>query len=60
MDVFEFDYRSFPSIDEDIVLCLGFFDGEVNKQTKQLYDNLPKQRPLEDGRGEEEEDEVNT
>ena len=27
MDVFEFDYRSFPSLDENIVLCLGFFDG---------------------------------
>ena len=27
MDVFEFDYRSFPYLDEDIVLCLGFFDG---------------------------------
>ncbi|MCR5308785.1 MAG: riboflavin biosynthesis protein RibF [Bacilli bacterium] len=27
MDVFEFDYRSFPSLDGDIVLCLGFFDG---------------------------------
>ena len=27
MDVFEFDYQSFPSLDENIVLCLGFFDG---------------------------------
>ena len=27
MDVFEFDYRSFPSLDENMVLCLGFFDG---------------------------------
>lgn len=26
MDVFEFDCNSFPSLDEDIVLCLGFFD----------------------------------
>lgn len=27
MDVFEFDYDSFPVMKEDIVLCLGFFDG---------------------------------
>ena len=27
MDVFEFDYQSFPSLDGDMVLCLGFFDG---------------------------------
>ena len=27
MNVFEFDYQSFPTMKEDIVLCLGFFDG---------------------------------
>ena len=42
MDVFEFDYQSFPSLDENIVLCLGFFDGvhlghqKIINEAKQL------------------------
>ena len=27
MRIFEFDYDDFPEIDDEIVLCLGFFDG---------------------------------